>query len=78
MQAPGTQTIMDYTLVPVGITIVGQLGTGQATELTATCPKCGRIGVRSAGQKGQLILVHTGRTNGRTLEAIDYCNIEIH
>jgi len=55
MQAPGTQTMMDHTLVPVGITIVGQLWTGQATEFATTCPKCGRIGVRSAGQKGQLI-----------------------
>jgi hypothetical protein len=78
MQAPATQMMMDYTLVPEGITVVGQLWTGQTTELTATCPKCGRIGVRSSGKSGQSILVHTGRTNGRTLEAIDYCNIEIH
>jgi hypothetical protein len=78
MQAPGTQMMMDYTLVPVGITVVGQLGTGQATEFTANCPKCGRIGVRSQTRNGQSIVVHTGSTNGRTLEAIDYCHIEIH
>jgi hypothetical protein len=75
MQAPGTQMMMDYTLVSVGITVVGQLRTGQSTEFTAICPKCGRIGVRSPGHNGQSILVDTGRTNGRTLEAIDYCNI---
>jgi len=47
MQWSSTQSIMDYTTVPVGLRIEGQIWTGQATTVTAPCPKCGRIGVVS-------------------------------
>jgi hypothetical protein len=42
-----THSIVDYTTVPVGLHIEGLIWTGQATTVTAICPKCGRIGVVS-------------------------------
>lgn len=68
-----TQSIMDYTAVPVGLCIKGHLSTGQSTTFTERCPKCGRIGVVSATQDDKRIMVHRGRVTGDMLEGIDYC-----
>lgn len=72
---PGKQVIMDYTTVPIGLRVAGKLWTGEATRSTATCPSCGRIGVISASQHGNRIMVHTGRVAGNTLVGIDYCEL---
>lgn len=75
MQERGTQQMMDYTTVPAGLRVDGHLSTGQLTEWTATCPKCGRIGVITSQGSSQKIIVHTGRVNGQTLAGIDYCEL---
>ena len=75
MQESGTQQIMDYTTVPIGLRIEGHLWTGQLTQYTVTCPKCGRNGLSSSLKSQQQIIVHTGRTHGQTLDGIDYCNL---
>lgn len=75
MQERGTQQIMDYTTVPVGLRVEGQLWTGQLTEWTATCPKCARVGLISSQKISQQIVVHTGHINGQTLTGIDYCEL---
>ena len=72
-----TQSIMDYTTVPVGLYIKGRMWTGQATTFTERCPKCGRIGVVSAAQNDKRIMVHRGRVTGDMLEGIDYCELTI-
>jgi len=76
MQDPGTQEIMDYTTVPVGLVIEGKLWTGHRTSSTATCPECGRNGVMSTWMKRRQIIVHCGRIEGNTLVGIDFCNLE--
>ena len=75
MQGVGTQEIMDYTTTPVGLIIKGQLWTGQPTSSTATCPKCGRIGVISSWQGHGRVIVHTGHVDGDRLIGIDYCDL---
>jgi hypothetical protein len=77
MQWSGTQAIVDYTTVPLGLRIEGQMWTGQATTLTALCPKCGRIGVISALHHNKRIMVHKGRATGNRLEGTDYCELLI-
>jgi hypothetical protein len=77
MQWSSTQSIMDYTTVPVGLRIEGQIWTGQATTVTALCPKCGRIGVVSVMQDDKRITVHKGRVTGDRLVGIDYCELLI-
>ena len=72
-----TQRVIDYTTVPVGLRIEGQIWTGQATIVTDLCPKCGRIGVISATQRNKRIMVHQGRASGNRLEGIDYCELLI-
>ena len=72
-----TQSIMDYTTVPVGLCVKGHIWTGQATTFTERCPKCGRIGVVSTMQNDKRIMVHRGRVIGDTLEGIDYCEFTI-
>ena len=69
-----TQELMDYTAVPAGIVIEGHLWTGQSTASTVSCPKCGRIGVASRGNKGPIV-VHSGRIGGKTLVGHDYCSL---
>ena len=59
-----TQSIMDYTTVPVGLCIKGKMWTGQATTFTERCPKCGRIGVVSVTQNDKRVMVHQGRVAG--------------
>ena len=68
-----TQSIMDYTAVPVGLCIKGKMWTGQVTTFTERCPKCGRIGVVSATQNDKRVMVHRGLVDGDVLEGIDYC-----
>ncbi len=75
MQERGTQQMMNYTTAPVGLRVEGQLWTGQLTEWTTTCPKCGRVGLISSQKVSQQIIVHTGRVNGQTLAGIDYCEL---
>ena len=72
-----TQCIMNYTTVPAGLCIRGEMWTGQATTFTDLCPKCGRIGVASVVQNDKRIMVHRGRVTGNTLEGIDYCELLI-
>jgi hypothetical protein len=62
-----TQSIIDYTTVPLGLHIEGQIWTGQATTVTAICPKCGRIGAISAIHDNKRIMVHQGRATGNRL-----------
>jgi hypothetical protein len=78
MYAVGTQEIVDYTTVPVGLIIEGQLWTGGTTASTATCPRCGRTGVISSQQEHRRVVVHTGQVNGNTLVGIDYCCLGCH
>jgi hypothetical protein len=77
MHWSGTQRIVDYTNVPLGLRIEGQIWTGQATTFTALCSKCGRIGVISAIHRNKRIMVHQGRTTGDRLQGIDYCELLI-
>ena len=72
-----TQSIMDYTTVPVGLRVEGRIWTGHATTVTALCPKCGRIGVVSVRQDDYRITVHRGRVTGNWLVGIDYCEFLI-
>jgi len=73
----GTQSIVDYTNVTLGLRIDAHLWTGQATTFTAVCPKCGRIGLVSTRQHDKQILVHRGRATGNRLHGIDYCELLI-
>lgn len=75
MQSSSTQMIIDYTTVPSGLRIEGQIWTGQATTFTALCPKCGRVGVTSALHQNKRIMVHQGRATGNKLEGTDYCEL---
>ena len=77
MHWSSTQSIVDYTTVPLGLRIEGQIWTGQATTFTALCSICGRVGVISAMHKNKRIMVHQGRATGNTLEGIDYCELLI-
>jgi len=72
-----TQSIMDYTTVPVGLCIKGKMWTGQATTFTERCTKCGRIGVVSVTQNDKRVIVHRGRVAGDMLEGIDYCEFAV-
>ena len=78
MKELNTQTIIDYTAVPVGWLIKGFLLTGQSTMSTITCPKCGRVGVICAQRKGKQIIVHSGRVESERLRGIDYCEIAVN
>ena len=73
-----SQPIIDYTNVPVGWLIKGQLWTGQSTLSTVTCSKCGRVGVICSQRKGQQIIVHSGRVENERLTGIDYCEIAVN
>ncbi|MFN2493758.1 MAG: hypothetical protein ABR501_12845 [Pyrinomonadaceae bacterium] len=75
MQRSSTHRMIDYTKVPLGWRIEGQIWTGQATTFTAVCPKCGRIGVVSVKQHDKQIIVHRGRAIAERLQGIDYCEI---
>ena len=75
MHWSGTESIVDYTTVPLGLRIEGQIWTGQATTFTARCPKCGRIGVISSMLHNKQIMVHQGRATGNRLNGIDYCEL---
>lgn len=77
MHWTSTQSIIDYTTVPLGLRIEEQIWTGQATTVTALCPKCGRIGVDYVMQNDKRIMVHQGPATGDRLEGIDYCELLI-
>ena len=77
MQSNSTQSIVDYTDVPSGLRIEGQIWTGQATTFTALCPKCQRIGVISTIHQNRRIIVHQGRATGNRLQGIDYCELSV-
>jgi hypothetical protein len=77
MHWSGAQSIIDYTTVPLGLHIEGRIWTGQATTVTALCPKCGRVGVYSAIQGNKRIIVHQGRATANRLQGIDYCELSI-
>ena len=77
MQLSSTQSIMDYTEVPVGLRVEGRIWKGLAATVTALCPKCGRIGVVSGTQDDKRIAVHRGRVTGDWLVGIDYCEFLI-
>ncbi len=78
MNGGSVQSSMDYTRVPVGLRIEGNLWSGEPTTFTDTCPKCGRIGLASVRHKSHSIVVHTGLVNGNILEGIYYCMLELH
>lgn len=78
MNGGSVQSSMDYTRVPVGLRIEGQLWAGESTTFTEICPKCGRIGLASVRHETHLIIVHTGLVNGNVLEGIDYCTLELY
>ena len=75
MQVSGTETIIDYTIVPVGLRIEGLISTGQATTFTALCPQCGRNGVVSTKHNNKRIMVHQGRASGNMLQSTDHCEV---
>lgn len=75
MEQNDIQSDIDYTNVPLGLCIEGQIWTGQNTTFTALCPKCGRTGVTSTIQHNKQIVVHRGRANGNKLEGIEFCRI---
>ena len=77
MHWSSTQSIVDYTTVPLGLRIEGQIWTGQATTFTDLCPKCQRIGVISTIHQNRRIIVHQGRATGNRLHGIDYCELSI-
>ena len=77
MHLSATQAIIDYTTVPLGLLIEGQIWTGQPTTVTALCPKCGRTGVVAVKQHDKQIIVHRGRATGNRLQGIDYCELLI-
>jgi hypothetical protein len=71
------QSTIDYSTVPAGLCIRGEMWTGQATTFTELCPKCSRVGLVSASLNDKRIMVHRGRVIGDTLEGIDYCELSI-
>lgn len=77
MHVTAIQAIIDYTTVPSGLRIEGQIWTGQATTVTALCPKCGRIGVLAVEHRDKQIVVHRGSATGDKLQGIDYCEFLI-
>ena len=77
MHSYSTQSIVDYTNVPSGLRIEGQIWTGQATTFTTLCPKCKRIGVISTIHQNKQIIVHQGRATGNRLHGTDYCELSI-
>jgi hypothetical protein len=79
MEETNTKPIIDYTAVPAGWLIKGDLWTGQSTVSTVTCPECGRIGVISSQLNGEQTIVHSGRVVASgTLLGIDYCKIAVN
>ena len=77
MHWSGTQSTIDYTTAPLGLRIEGHIWTGQATTVTAVCPKCARVGVITAVRHNKQIMVHRGRATGDRLEGTDYCEFLI-
>jgi len=70
-----SRAAIDYTAAKEGIAIEGHLANGAATESTARCPKCNRVGLISEEHHGTRIIVHRGFAQGDLLEANDSCEI---
>jgi hypothetical protein len=77
MHWSGTEGIVDYTTVPIGLRVEGHIWTGSSTTVTAVCPKCGRTGLNSAPHHNKQIVVHMGRASADRLEGTDYCQLSI-
>lgn len=72
------QQIVEYTALSIGMRIEGKLLTGQATDRTTRCPKCGRVGLLSNSERGKQprqIVIHAGRVIDGLLEGIDSCSL---
>jgi hypothetical protein len=69
------QSTMDYTAVPAGLIVNGQLWTGSRVASTTLCEKCGRIGVVSDAKAIRRLIVHTGLIVSGTLHGVDYCEL---
>ncbi len=78
MPQSAAQQIVEYTGLSIGMRIEGKLLTGQATDRTTLCPKCGRVGLLSRGGRGQQpqVVIHSGRVvDGLLLEGLDHCQL---
>jgi len=73
----GLQGTINYSRVPAGLCISGQMWTGQAATFTEVCPKCRRVGLVSTILNDKRVMVHRGRIIGNALEGIDYCELSI-
>ncbi len=70
------QQIIEYAALGVGVCIEGKLLTGQETDRTTLCPKCGRVGLLSRGGiKQPPVVIHAGRVVDGLLEGIDHCQL---
>lgn len=76
MSQAATQRTVEYADLTIGMCIEGRLLTGQETDRTTLCPKCGRVGLlsRERGNQPQII-IHAGRVVNGLLEAIDKCQL---
>ena len=68
-----SDSLMDYTTVPVGWQIQGSLSTGHVTKATVLCPHCAQVGLLAI-KNGKSIIVHRGRASDKTLHAVEYCD----
>lgn len=72
------QQLVEYTDLAIGMRIEGELLTGQLTDRTALCPKCGRVGLLSRngrGKQAKQVVIHSGRVIDGLLEGIDFCQL---
>lgn len=76
MPQAAAQQIVEYASLSTGVCIEGKLLTGQETDRTTLCPKCGRVGLlsRKRGKQPQIV-VHAGRVVNGLLEGIDNCQL---
>ncbi len=77
MAYAAAQQIVVYAALGVGVCIEGKLLTGQETDRTTLCPKCGRVGLlsRGGGSKQPQVVIHAGRVVDGLLEGIDKCQL---
>ncbi len=76
MPYAAAQQMVEYAVLGVGVCIEGKLLTGQETDRTTLCPKCGRVGLLSrGGNKQPQVVIHAGRVVDGLLEGIDKCQL---
>jgi hypothetical protein len=75
LSSRGIEALVDYTGLAVGVPIEGHLVSGEATDSTVRCPKCHRVGIAAGTLVDMRFVVHQGRVDGSTLDAIDYCQL---